>query len=83
VRERVAEIVPGVVVVAGATTPVAHLLAGGTAVVVVDADAEALAVVAREAGPNARLGVFVGDPEEGPVWAAAEVMAVELFGSGG
>lgn len=73
----------GVTVVAGAATPIAQLLADGVAVVLVDTDAEALARVAREAGPDARLALFVGDPEEGSVWSAAEIMGAELFGSAG
>lgn len=70
-----------VAVVAGAATPIAQLLAEGTAVVLVDADAEALADAARRAGPGARLALFVGDPEEGSVQVAAEMMGAELFGS--
>lgn len=70
-------------VVAGAATPVAELLAGGIAVVLIDADAAALARAARAAGPHARLALFVGDPEEGSVRAAAETMGAELFGSAG
>jgi len=72
-----------VTVVAGAATPIAQLLAEGAAVVLVDTDAEALARAAREAGPDARLALFVGDPQEGSVRAAAEQMGAELFGSAG
>jgi len=72
-----------VAVVAGAATPIAQLLAEGAAVVLVDTDAEALARAARQAGPDARLALFVGDPEEGSVRAAAELMGAELFGSAG
>lgn len=72
-----------VVVVAGAATPVSDVLATGVAVVLVDTDAEALARAARQAGPDARLALFVGDPEEGSVRAAAELMGAELFGSAG
>jgi hypothetical protein len=71
-----------VVIVARAETPIAHLLEAGTAVVLVDPDAEALGRVARAAGPGARLALFVGDPEEGSVRVAAEIMGVELFGFG-
>ena len=71
------------VVVAGAATPIADLLEAGTAVVLVDPDAEALGRAVRAAGPGARLAVFVGDPEAGSVRVAAEVMGVELFGSTG
>jgi hypothetical protein len=67
-------------VVAGAATPVAHLLAEGVAVVLVDPDAEALGRVAHHAHPPARLAILVGDPSEPAVWAAAELMAEELFG---
>jgi len=70
-------------VVPGAATPIAHLLAAGVAVVLVDPDAAALAQAAHDAGPDARLALFVGDPEEGSVRAAAEVMGAELFGSAG
>ena len=70
----------GFAVIAGAATPIADLLAAGTAVVLVDPDAEALARAAQEAGPDARLALFVGDPEEGSVRAAAELMGEELFG---
>jgi ABC-type sugar transport system substrate-binding protein len=69
-----------VVVMAGAATPVAHLLEAGVAVVLVDPDADALGRVARGAGPDARLAIFVGDPREGAVMAAAELMGRELFG---
>jgi hypothetical protein len=72
-----------VTVVAGAATPIAQLLAEGAAVVLVDTDAGALARAARQAGPDARLALFVGDPEEGSVRAAAELMGAELFGSAG
>ena len=72
---------PSFSVVAGAATPIAHLLADGAAVVLVDPDAEALSRVARQAGPGARLALFVGDPEERSVLAAAELMGAELFGS--
>ena len=72
-----------VAVVAGAATPIAQLLAEGAAVVLVDTDAEALARAAQQAGPDARLALFVGDPEEGSVRAAAELMGAELFGSAG
>ena len=65
----------------GAATPIAQLLADGAAVVLVDVDAAALARAARAVGPGARLALFVGDPEEGSVRAAAEVMGAELFGS--
>ena len=74
---------PTFVLVAGAATPIAHLLAAGVAVVLVDPDAAALARAAHDAGPDARLALFVGDPEEGSVRAAAEVMGAELFGSAG
>lgn len=74
---------PTFVVLAGAATPVAHLLEAGIAVVLVDSDAAALARAAHDAGPDARLALFVGDPEEGSVRAAAEVMGAELFGSAG
>ena len=72
-----------VAVVAGAATPIAQLLAEGAAVVLVDTDAEALARAAQQAGPDARLALFVGDPQEGSVRAAAELMGAELFGSAG
>jgi hypothetical protein len=68
-------------VISGAATPVAHLLAAGVAVVLVDPDAAALARAAHDAGPDARLALLVGDPEEGSVRAAAEVMGAEVFGS--
>ena len=74
---------PTFAVVQGAATPIAHLLASGVAVVLVDPDAAALARAAQDAGPDARLALFVGDPEEGSVRAAAEVMGAELFGSAG
>ena len=67
----------------GAATPVADLLATGVAVVLVDADAAALARAARAAGPEARLALFVGDPDQGSVRAAAEAMGAELFDSAG
>ena len=74
---------PRFVLIAGAATPVAHLLGAGMAVVLVDPDAAALAQAAHDAGPDARLALFVGDPEEGSVLAAAEIMGAELFGSAG
>ena len=58
---------PGVVVLAGAATPIAHLLAAGTAVVLVDPDAAALARVA-ETRTDARLAPVRRDPEEGLLW---------------
>jgi hypothetical protein len=72
----------GVTVVAGAATPIAQLLADGVAVVLVDADAEALMAAARRAGAGARLALFVGDPEEDSVRAAADMMGAELFAPG-
>ena len=66
--------------VAGADTPIADLLAAGAAVVLVDPDAEALGRAVRAAGPDARLAIFVGDPQEGSVRAVAELMAGEVFG---
>jgi len=69
-------------VVAGAATPIAQLLADGVAVVLVDADAEALVEAARRAGAGARLALFVGDPDEASVRAAADMMGAELFASG-
>ena len=68
---------------AGAATPIAHLLEAGTAVVLVDPDAEALGGLPVRSGQGRRIAVFVGDPEEGSVRVAAEVMGVELFGSTG
>ena len=70
----------GFAVIAGAATPLADLLATGVAVVLVDPDAGALARAAQAAGLGARLALFVGDPEEGSVRAAAELMGEELFG---
>jgi len=67
------------VVAVGAASDISALLAEGTGVVLVDADAGALSRAAGRGGAGARLALFVGDPGQDGVMAAARAMAAELL----
>jgi hypothetical protein len=64
------------------STARAALRAGG-AVVLVGLDGDTLgreAAALRSEAPGSRVGIFVGDPDDDAVWAAAGTMAAELYG---
>jgi hypothetical protein len=58
----------------------------GSTVVLVGADGDGLgraAATLRSEAPGSQVGVLVGDPDDGAVWAAARALAAELYGEDG